>query len=196
MREYKSPERLEKLVKAAAMRQLSLNVVLENIHDKHNVSAIYRTCDAVGINSVSLLYYIEKFPKLGNTVSASSVKWVESEKYTSVDKCFVSLKEKGFKIYASMLREDAVSLYDLDLTQKSAIVFGNEHRGVSDEAAGKADGVFYIPMKGLVQSLNVSVAAAVALYEAMRQRQAMGMYEKCEMNNEELNELINQWCRK
>ncbi len=103
---------------------------------------------------------------------------------------------QGFKIYASALTDNSKNLYDLDLSKKCAIVLGNEHRGVSEEAAVKADEIFLIPMFGMVQSLNVSVAGAVILYEALRQRQKNGMYELNEENEIEMNEMMEKWIRK
>lgn len=196
MRAFKTDKRLKKIEGAAGFRQHSLRVVLENIHDPHNVSAIFRTCDAVGVPKVSLLYTIEKFPKVSRISSASANKWVERDRFTSVKECYDNLREQGFKIYASALNENSKVLYDLDLTEKVAIVLGNENRGVSEEAASYADEVFMIPMYGMVQSLNVSVANAVILYEAQRQRRLKGMYEKSELDEESLNKIIDEWCSK
>lgn len=196
MKKFRTPERLQKITAAASSRQFSLRVVIENIHDAHNVSAIFRTCDAVGVPKITLLYTKETFPKIHKVTSASANKWVEIEKFDDVNKCVESLRAEGFKIYASYLDKNARNLYDIDLTQKVALVFGNEHRGVSDEMKTLADDLFYIPMRGMVQSLNVSVAAAVTLYESQRQRAAKGMYNKSELNEKELNELIERWCEK
>lgn len=196
MRAFRTEKRLEKIIAAVKSRQYSLRVVLENIHDPHNVSAIFRTCDAAGIPKISLLYTHEKFPKLSKTSSASANKWVEREKFTDVDECFTSLRNEGFKIYVSALTQQSVSLYDIDFTQKIAVVVGNEHRGVSEPVAKKADGIFMIPMYGMVQSLNVSVATAVTVYEAQRQRSLKGMYLQNELNPEELDSMIDEWCRK
>lgn len=196
MRQFKSDKRINKLYSVARGRQHSLQMVMENIHDPHNVSAIFRTCDAAGVPKVSLLYNIEPFPRVGKKSSASAFKWVEKDKYTSVDECYTNLRNNGFKIYASAITEGAVNLYDLDLTEKTAIVLGNEHRGVSEDAAKLADKTFMIPMFGMVQSLNVSVAAAVILYEALRQRFAKGMYDKSELPDIELEKMIDLWCRK
>jgi len=193
---YKTEKRKQKIISVLKSRQKSLRIVLENIHDPHNVSAIFRTCDAVGVSRASLLYYIEKFPKIGKKSSASAFKWVERDKFKEVKSCYEKLREEGFQIYASAIVEDAVSIYDIDLTKKTALVLGNEHRGVSEEAALYADKKFIIPMKGMVQSLNVSVAAAVILYEAFRQRQKKGMYVGSEYSPEELNEMVNNWCNK
>lgn len=196
MRQFKSENRIKKITEALSRRQFSLSVLLENIHDRHNVSAIFRTCDAVGISLVNLLYYIEKTPKLSVNTSKSALKWVESEIYKDVETCYESLRSQGFKIYASMLDENSVSLYDLNLTEKVVFVMGNEHRGVSEKAAKLADKTYYIPMLGMVQSLNVSIATGVSIYEAMRQRQQKGMYNESSLSKEEFDTLIDKWCRK
>ena len=166
------------------------------MHDPHNVSAIFRTCDAVGIPKVSLVYNIEKFPKIGKKSSASAFKWVEREKHNSIKECYESLRLQGFKIFASQISDDAVDLYELDLTGKTAIVIGNEHRGISEEAGESADLRFKIPMYGMVQSLNASVSAAVVIYEALRQRRTQGKYEQTEISEDELNSLIKKWSKK
>ena len=196
MREFKTEARLNKIITAVKNRQHSLSVVLENVHDPHNVSAILRTCDAVGISKVSLVYNTEKFPKINRTSSSGAVKWVERQKFQSVKECYDNLHAQGFKIYASSLTDHSISLYDIDFTQKVAVVLGNEHRGLSKEAADYADGVFLIPMHGMVQSLNVSVANAVVLYEAQRQRLLNGMYGKTELDEKEIDKLIDEWCKK
>jgi len=196
VRSTKTEKRLEKITRVIKSRQHSLTVVLENIHDPHNVSAIFRTCDAVGIPKVSLVYNFEAFPRIGKKSSASAFKWVDKEKYKTVEECYSNLRKEGFKIFASSLTENSKNLYELDLTKKAAIVVGNEHRGVSDLSAELADEVFSIPQFGMVQSLNVSVATAVILYEAMRQRIKKGMYKKSEMDDELLDKLIDNWCEK
>jgi tRNA (guanosine-2'-O-)-methyltransferase len=196
VREFKSEKRLNKIKAVAMARQQSLNLVLENVHDPHNVSAVLRTCDAAGIPEVSLLYYLEKFPRIGKKSSASAVKWIQKEKYTDINECYSNLRNRGFKIYATSLSEGSLSLYDINLSEKCAIVLGNEHRGVSDEAAGLADERIYIPMFGMVQSLNISVAAAIIIYEAVRQRIEKGLYNKSSLNKKELDKVIDDWCSK
>jgi tRNA (guanosine-2'-O-)-methyltransferase len=191
-----SEKRTNKIISVIKSRQKSLHVVLENVHDPHNVSAIFRTCDSVGVGKVSLVYNVEPFPKIGKKSSASAYKWVEKEKYKNVKDCFDALKKNGYKILVSSISSDSKSIYDLDFTQKTAIVFGNEHRGVSEEAEDLADDKFIIPMFGMVQSLNVSVAAAICLYEALRQRTIKGMYDKSEFSEEELNSKIENWINK
>ncbi len=193
MREFKTERRLKKIEKTIRARQFSLRVVMENIHDPHNVSAIFRSCDAVGVPKISLLYTVESFPKISRVSSSSANKWVEYEKFNDTERCFDSLRKEGFKIYAAMLDEEAKSIYEIDWTQKCAVVVGNEHRGVSQKAAYLADELIYIPMRGMIQSLNVSVATAVILYEAQRQRANVGMYGKSELTEEEIEMLIDEW---
>ncbi len=196
MKEFKTERRLNKIKTVVSNRQFSLRVVLENIHDPHNVSAIFRTCDSVGIPQVDLLYTYESFPKISRVTSASSKKWVEQNRYDSTEACIQNLKNEGFLVYGSMLSEEAENIYNLDFTEKVAIVMGNEHRGISDEVKMLVDKQIYIPMRGMIQSLNVSVATAVILYEAQRQRALNGMYDKSELTNNELENLINTWCTK
>lgn len=196
MKEFKSEKRLNKITNTLKKRQFDLMVVLENIHDPHNVSAILRTCDAVGIPKVSLVYTIEKFPKIGKKSSASAFKWVERQKFKSIDSCYSELRKNGFKIYASSICDDSKSIYDIDFTEKTAIVLGNEHRGVSSDAEKFAEERIMIPMFGMVQSLNVSVAAAIILYEAARQRIEKGKYDKSQLDETELEKLVEQWSSK
>ncbi len=196
MKQTRTEKRINKIRAVVSKRQPSLKIILEDIHDPHNVSAIFRTCDAAGIPKVSLLYNIEKFPKIGKKSSASAFKWIEKEKFKSVEECYKQLRLEGYKIYVSSISECAKDLYEIDFTEKVAIVMGNEHRGVSKEAEDLADEKFYIPMYGMVQSLNVSVSAAITIYEALRQRTAKSMYDKSELNDEEIEELINKWSKK
>lgn len=193
---FRTEKRIEKIKWVVGKRQPSLKVVIENIHDPHNVSAIFRTCDAAGIPKVALLYNLEKFPRIGKRSSASAYKWIEREKFKSVEECYEGLREEKFVIYASSLNADSKSLFELDFTKKTALVFGNEHRGLSNEAEELADERFFIPMYGMVQSLNVSVSAAISIYEALRQRSLKGLYDESEMTSKELKKLIDEWAKK
>ncbi|RCK75246.1 MAG: tRNA (guanosine(18)-2'-O)-methyltransferase [Ignavibacteriae bacterium] len=188
--------RAEKIKYVLEHRQPDLTVVLENIHDPHNVSAILRSADAVGVKEVFLVYNTEEFPKLGKKSSASALKWVDKQKFSSISECYDYLRNEGFKIYATHLTDESVSLYDLNLTEKVAFVFGNEHTGVSSEAATLADLNFKIPMYGMIQSLNVSVACAVSLYEALRQRLKKGDYNKSKIKQKELKLLFDNWTKR
>jgi tRNA (guanosine-2'-O-)-methyltransferase len=196
MRKFKTERRLEKITKVVRARQNDLMLILENIHDAHNVSAIFRSCDAVGIQKVGLVYTQEKFPKISRVTSSSANKWVDSIRFSSVEDCIKYLKQNNFTVYASILDEKAKSIYDVDFTNPTAIVMGNEHRGISEEFQKLADEKIYIPMRGMIQSLNVSVATAVILYEVQRQRTLKGLYDKPNFPEEEIEKLIDQWCQK
>lgn len=188
--------RREKLLGVLRRRQPDLTVVMEDIHDPHNVSAMLRSADAVGIGEVQLLYLHERFPKLGRKSSASATMWITRRPFRSIAACYDTLRAEHRRIYATSLGSGSKSLYDLDLTASVAIVFGNEHRGVSDEAARLADDVFQIPMNGMIQSLNVSVACAVTLYEAYRQRLLAGLYGRPRLSEEEIERLLAAWSRR
>ncbi len=188
--------RKEKFLSVLQRRQPGLTVVMEDIHDPHNVSAMLRSADAVGVMEVQLLYAVEPFPKIGKKSSSSANKWIVRRQYKAVEECYGKLHDEGYVIYATHMGKKSKSLYELDLTKKVAFVFGNEHRGVSTEAAKHADENFLIPQVGMIQSLNVSVACAVTLYEAFRQRYQAGMYEKPLLEEEQLHELLTQWSLK
>ena len=192
----KSERRESKIRSVLSRRQPGLTIVMENIHDPHNVSAMLRSADAVGIHEVQLVYTRQKFPKVGKKSSSSANKWVERRRFDSIPACFETLRSEGFEIYATRLDPQAVSLYSLDLTKKCAFVFGNEHTGVSAEAASLADASIKIPMVGMIQSLNVSVACAVTLYEALRQRMAKKMYERPQFEASTFDQLLSDWLRK
>ncbi len=196
MDEFKSPERRAKIEKALIHRQPTLTVVLENIHDPHNVSAILRSCDAVGILHVHLLYTIEEFPETANTASSGAHKWVELIRHNSAQSCFSQLHSDGFHILATRLDPNATPLYDHDFTLPTAFVLGNEHRGISNEVAALTDEQIYIPMMGMAESLNVSVASAVCLFEAFRQRKERGMYDTPQLSPEILRSKKLEWLLK
>ncbi len=187
-------KRIENVLHA---RQPDLTLVMENIHDPHNLSAVMRSADAVGILHVHLLYHGgQEMPELKRSSSAGAHKWLEVHTHTSVDECFGALRRRNMKIYTTHLQEDAVSIFELDLTKPVALVFGNEHSGVSAEAAGKADGNVLIPQSGMIESLNISVACAVSVFEAFRQREAAGMYEESRLSPARLEELRAKWYKK
>jgi tRNA (guanosine-2'-O-)-methyltransferase len=179
-------------------RQPDLTVVLENIHDPHNVSAILRSCDAVGVLAVHAVYSMEEAPAgaFARQTSASAAKWVEVERHPSIPSCYEALHRDGFHVLATAIGPKAQSLFSWDLTGPTAIVLGNEMRGVSDEALALADGAIEIPMTGMVQSLNVSVAGAVCLYEAYRQRAAAGAYNAPKLSASQLETLQEDWLRR
>ena len=165
-----TPERSEKLIKVLSKRQANLTVVLENVQDPHNASAVMRTCDAVGIQEVYILTTkIPRHKKWGYRSSSSALKWLTIHEFDNLEECVADLRKKFSKILTTHLSSDAVSLHDINFTESIALVFGNEHAGVTEEFRALADGNFIIPQMGIIQSLNISVACAVSIYEAMRQ---------------------------
>jgi tRNA (guanosine-2'-O-)-methyltransferase len=190
-----TPEREKKFKEVISRRQPDLTIILENIHDPHNISAILRSCDAVGMMEVYVINTQDpnRRKKLGKKSSASARKWVEVNYFNNIEVCAKELKRKGFSIWATHLTTDAVSLYDLELSKPAALAFGNEHEGVSEELLSYADGNFIIPMMGMIPSLNVSVACAVSLYEAYRQRAAVGNYDKPLLAEDFRNKMLKEW---
>lgn len=192
-----SEKRQQKFTEVISRRQPDLTVVMENIHDPHNVFAIMRTCDAVGILEIYIVNTIEpKRRKHGKKSSASANKWVKANVFTSIEECVKVLKAKNFKIFATHLSSEAKSLYEIDFKEPTALVFGNEKDGVSEGFLKYADGNFIIPMAGMIPSLNVSVATAISLYEAYRQRKDAGFYNESRLNFSEAEELYKNWASK
>jgi tRNA (guanosine-2'-O-)-methyltransferase len=194
----RTERRQARIQSVLARRQPDLTVVMENVHDPHNISAILRSCDAVGVLRTHAVYSIEEPPPgaFARQTSASAAKWVEVERHQSLDDCYKLLRAQGFAILVTDVGPDARSLYDCDLSMPVALVLGNEMRGVSDQARDWADGAIQIPMAGMVESLNVSVAGAVCLYEAFRQRAAAGDYDLPKLDPDRLRELEEEWLRR
>src|SRR5215212_5334402 len=189
-----TPERKQRLTSVLNKRQSNLTVVLENVSDPHNISAVMRTCDAVGIQDVYILNTkIAKHKKWGAKSSSSAAKWLSIHQYTDAVECMDVLRSKYAKIYTTHLAKGAVNLYDMELTQPVALVFGNEHSGVSEEIIALADGNFIMPQVGIIKSLNISVACAVTLYEAFRQKSNAGHYVQPKLQAEVLQTLEKEW---
>lgn len=189
-----TPERKERLSNVLSKRQPGLSVVLENVSDPHNISAVMRTCDAVGIQEIFILNTtISRYKKWGKKSSSSASKWLTIHQFTDANECFKILRSKFDKIYSTHLSDDAFSLYDLNLTQSVALVFGNEHDGISKDIIEMCDGNFIIPQVGIIKSLNISVACAVSLYEAYRQKSIAGHYNSMQLSESAFNEVAAKW---
>lgn len=189
-----TPERIAKLTGVLVKRQPDLTVVLENVFDPHNISAVMRTCDAVGLQDIYILNTkIPRHKKWGARSSSSAAKWLTIHQFDNAEECFSSLRKRYSKILTTHLSSDAVDLYAIKMTEPIALVFGNEHSGVSDEIRALADGNFIIPQAGIIQSLNISVACAVTLYEAFRQKSKAGHYNQQRLDEARYNELFKEW---
>ena len=189
-----TPERRQRLISVLNKRQQDITVVLENVFDPHNISAVMRTCDAVGVQEVYVLNTkIPPHKKWGEKSSSSAAKWLTIHQFDNASACFSSLRKHYSTILTTHLSSDAVSLHQLELTKSIALVFGNEHSGVSEEIRNLADGNFVIPQVGIIQSLNISVACAVSLYEAFRQKTLAGHYDTRKLDGVEFNDLLDEW---
>ncbi len=189
-------ERRARIEKVLRQRQLGLTLVLANIHDPHNVSAIYRSCDAFGVPEVHLYYTDTAFPALGRRTSASARKWVDTLRHKDKDSLLQNLKEQNMQILATSCSPTAKPISAYDLTKPTAIIMGNEHSGVAPELIESIDGEVYIPMRGMIQSFNVSVAAAILLAEAARQRELAGMYATTRYSPEQYAQKLEEWLDK
>ena len=171
-----TPNREERIAAVMKKRQKDLEVILENVDDPHNIGAILRSCDAVGVGRVHLLYTKGKMPRmqeLRTKAAASAAKWLEIKKWTSLEECLADIHAP---LFVATLSDAGRAPWDCDFASPCVIAVGNEHDGPSPELVAAADGIITIPMKGFVESFNVSVATAICLAEAMRQRLANGKY--------------------
>jgi tRNA (guanosine-2'-O-)-methyltransferase len=169
-------ERLARMRSVLERRQEDLEAVIENVHDPHNASAIYRTCDGLGLWAVNLVYTREEFPEIASGVAAYAEKWMPSRRHESARACVEALHARGLRVYATHVDPTARAYLEVDWTRPAGVVFGNEHRGCSEEILALADERVFIPMQGMAQSFNVSVSAAILFAEAYRQRLAAGLY--------------------
>jgi tRNA (guanosine-2'-O-)-methyltransferase len=189
-----TPQREEKLVSVLSKRQTDITVVLENVFDPHNISAVMRTCDAVGVQEIYILNTkIPRHKKWGARSSSSAAKWLTIHQFENAVDCFAAVRKNYSTILTTHLSSDAVGLHEIDLTRSIALVFGNEHSGVSEEIRVLADGNFVIPQVGIIRSLNISVACAVTLYEAFRQKNLAGHYNRQDMSSVIKQDLLKEW---
>lgn len=196
MRGFLTPERLGRIKSVLCRRQKDLTLVMDNIWDPHNVSAILRSCDAFGVHRVHLHYTTEKWPDLGVKSSASAKKWIERVCHTDAAAMLEGFRQAGMQVIRTGFSDTAKPLYDFDFTKPTAVILSNEHRGASPEITAAVPEELYIPMQGMVQSLNVSVAAAVILYEMHSQRRRAGLLDAPSFSEEERAALELEWSDK
>ena len=189
-----TPQRKHRIEQVLSHRQNDLTLVLENVFDPHNISAVMRSCDAVGVQEIYVLNTkILRHEKWGSRSSSSAAKWLTIHQFENTAECFAALRERYDAILTTHLTADAVSLYQVDFTCRLALVFGNEHAGVTEEIRNLSDGNFVIPQVGMIRSLNISVACAVTLYEAYRQKLAAAHYHQQKLSGQEYRNLSKQW---
>ncbi|MCG6988666.1 MAG: tRNA (guanosine(18)-2'-O)-methyltransferase TrmH [Gemmatimonadetes bacterium] len=186
------PQRFHLLKATLARRQPDLTVLMDRVDKAHNFSAILRSCDAVGILEAHVVPPDEGLD-VHHAASGGTAKWVAVRKHPDVPTALAHLRAAGFTVLAAHRSGEARDYRNVDFTRPTALVLGAELLGVSAEAVRTADGLVAIPMMGMVESLNVSVAAAILLYEARRQREAAGMYDVSRLGDAEARRILFEW---
>ncbi|WP_166368947.1 tRNA (guanosine(18)-2'-O)-methyltransferase TrmH [Psychromonas sp. SA13A] len=172
-----TPERFTRITTMLNRRQPDLTVFMEQVHMQHNLAAIVRTADAMGINNVHATWDIDS-TRISRNVASGSQKWVNVHSHETTQDAIAVMREQGMQIIATNLSATAIDFREVDYTKPTAIIMGQEKYGISEEALALADQDVIIPMVGMCQSLNVSVASALIMYEAQRQREIAGLYEQ------------------
>ncbi|MBT5331145.1 MAG: tRNA (guanosine(18)-2'-O)-methyltransferase TrmH [Porticoccaceae bacterium] len=188
-----TPERYHKIRKTLERRQPDLTLLADQVRKGRNLAAMRRTCDAFAVGEMHAVIPEEEGIKRYAGISAGTNKRVQTIHHKKVDEAVAELQGRGMRIAVADMTEQAVSYQDFDFTQPTAILMGSEELGVSPEAKALADDFIYIPMMGLVESLNVSVAFALILSEACRQRESAGMFDQPRLPMDEIDRLAFEW---
>lgn len=194
--QFLSDNRKSVIEKVLSQRTRFFTVVLEDVHKPHNASAVLRTCDCFGLQDVHIIEKQSQY-KVNPYVTRGASGWLDLHKYhnhsgTAVEDCFKGLKDKGYKIYGTSPAETSISSYDLNPDEKIALVFGNEHEGISDEVKEKVDGLVHIPMLGFTESFNISVSASILLYELVKKAKSLDI-PNYSLSEDEKNILRIKW---
>ncbi|NNG65721.1 TrmH family RNA methyltransferase [Caldanaerobacter subterraneus] len=187
-------DRLKRFYKVLQKRQKDFVVFVDDVTNEHNFSAILRTCDAVGVMRVYYFSEAKKGIEINEAVSMAANRWLFIERVYDREKAIKELKEReNLQVVVTWLDESSKDFREIDYTKPTLLVVGNELKGVSEDILNLADERIVIPMMGMVQSLNVSVATGIILYEALRQRLDKGMYLKPTLSEKEIEEIIMKW---
>ncbi|WP_144392874.1 tRNA (guanosine(18)-2'-O)-methyltransferase TrmH [Pleionea sediminis] len=184
--------RLARINELLNNRQPDLTVFMDQVHKPHNLAAVVRTADAIGIGEVHAVRAEGAIHRCSGTAMGSD-RWVTTHRYETFKEGIEVVKKQGMQVLAAHLSDKAVDFRSIDYTKPTCILLGAEKEGVTDEAANAADQHIIIPMLGMVQSLNVSVANSIILYEAQRQREAAGMYGTRKISDEVYERLVFEW---
>lgn len=185
--------RYQRIVSTLSRRQPDLSVAMENVHKTRNLGALARTCDAVGIGTIHAIAPEDTRVRLGHRTAGGTEKWVAVERHLSVSDAYEKLRGHGYSVLAAHLGPGTIDFRQIDYTAPTVVVVGSELDGLSVTAAMAADHRIHVPLMGMVQSLNVSVATAVILYEAARQREQAGLYSRRRISDEEYSRLLFEW---
>jgi tRNA (guanosine-2'-O-)-methyltransferase len=187
-------ERENKINRVLDYRQENLTVILENVFDPHNIAAVIRTADAVGVKEMYIVNTIlPTYKQFGKRSSSGAITWMMLHEFDNLQDCITAVRKKYNKIYSTHLGTDSVTMHELNLTDSVALAFGNEQKGLTEEFLKESDGNFIIPQVGMIQSLNISVACAVSLYEAYRQKNVSGHYSNRSLSEQGQAELVAFW---
>ncbi len=187
-----TPERFQKLQDVLDRRQPDLTVVMDNVHKTHNLAAVVRTCDAVGIPEIHAITN-QLRQEVKRNVASGSHKWVRIVTHKTIPVAYDRLRRRGFQILCAHSSQDAVDFREIDYTRPTALAVGAELRGPSDDAVGLADRQIHIPMLGMGSSFNVSVATAIVLFCAMEQRRKAGFYDNRRLDDDTYRSLLFEW---
>ncbi len=185
--------RKKRIEDVLSKRQGDLIVVLENIRNIHNINAIIRTIEGMGIQNLIVVNEHMEPLSINEAISTKADKWITIKQEFEIEPVLKELKENGFSIYTTSLGENTEEVYNVDYSKKVSIVFGNEKEGVSDKVLKYSDKLIKIPMRGMVKSFNVSVSVGIILYEAIRQREISGYIKKGGLATREKQELFLKW---
>jgi tRNA (guanosine-2'-O-)-methyltransferase len=187
-------QRRERIEQTAARRTNHVRLIVQDVHQPHNVSACIRSAEAFGVQNIDVVTLSTKFN--ASTVARGVDEWVSISKHETVDACIDQLHHEGFLVAAAFPHGRAIAMEDLPIDKPIAVAFGNEHDGLATEWRDKADVCFTIPMFGIVESLNISVCAAITLYELTTRARRQIPAEKFHLSAHERQDLLNQWiCR-
>lgn len=161
---FLTESRKEKFLKILEQRTNHFTIALEDVYQLHNTSAVMRSCEVFGIQNLHVVE--EKYgKKIDKEIAMGAQKWVDVNRYNSNTECLKTLKEKGYQIIATTPHNDSCLLHEFDITKRSALFFGTERGGLSEEVMEEADGFLKIPMVGFTESLNISVSAAIVIQD-------------------------------
>ncbi len=189
-------ERHDKMLNVLKDRTRHVTIALEDIFQPHNISAVLRSCDGFGISSVHIIENKNKF-QVNPDVALGTEKWVEIKKYDknqfNTPECIDQLKKQGYQIVATALHKNSISLQDVNINQKTALLFGTELNGLSDYAMEQADFFMNIPMFGFVESFNISVSVAICLFYL--KEKLINSDIPWQMSEEERESLLYLWLK-
>lgn len=189
-----TPQRFARLKQILQQRQPDLTVLMDNVHKPHNLSAILRTCDATGIFQAHAVHDRSRIkPRRG--IASGSKKWVRLKSHASIHEAIAQLQADHFQIVVADLHPEATDYRTVDFCKPTALVLGAEISGPSQQILDVASHIVSIPMMGMVDSLNVSVAAALILFEAQRQRRDAGLYEESRLDKQLYEQTLFEWAQ-